>query len=96
MTMNEKEVEKQCRDFREMFEALRGEIGKVIVGHQDIVDDVLISLFSGGHVLLEGVPGLGKTLLVRTLSSAFSLEFRRIQFTPDLMPAGPTSSAPTS
>jgi len=87
MTMNEKEVEKQCRDFREMFEALRSEIGKVIVGHQDIVDDVLISLFSGGHVLLEGVPGLGKTLLVRTLSSAFSLEFRRIQFTPDLMPA---------
>jgi len=87
MTMNEKEVEKQCLDFREMFEALRGEIGKVIVGHQDIVDDVLISLFSGGHVLLEGVPGLGKTLLVRTLSSAFSLEFRRIQFTPDLMPA---------
>jgi len=87
MTMNEKEVEKQCRDFRETFEALRGEVGKVIVGHQNIVDDVLISLFSGGHVLLEGVPGLGKTLLVRTLSSAFSLEFRRIQFTPDLMPA---------
>ena len=59
----------------------------MIVGHEEIVDNVLISLFSGGHVLLEGVPGLGKTLLVRTLSSAFSLEFRRIQFTPDLMPA---------
>ena len=87
MVMNEKEVEAQCREFREMFEALRREIGKVIVGHEEIVDDVLISLFSGGHVLLEGVPGLGKTLLVRTLSSAFSLEFRRIQFTPDLMPA---------
>ena len=87
MIMNEKEVEAQCREFREMFEALRREIGKVIVGHQEIVDNVLISLFSGGHVLLEGVPGLGKTLLVRTLSSAFSLEFRRIQFTPDLMPA---------
>jgi len=87
MTMNEKEVEQQCRRFREMFEALRAEIGKVIVGHESIVDDVLITLFSGGHVLLEGVPGLGKTLLVRTLSSAFSLEFRRIQFTPDLMPA---------
>ena len=70
-----------------MFEALRREVGKVIVGHEEIVDDVLISLFSGGHVLLEGVPGLGKTLLVRTLSSALSLEFRRIQFTPDLMPA---------
>jgi MoxR-like ATPase len=85
--MSEKEVEKQCRDFREMFEALRREIGKVIVGHESIVDNVLVTLFSGGHVLLEGVPGLGKTLLVRTLSSAFSLEFRRIQFTPDLMPA---------
>jgi MoxR-like ATPase len=87
MTMNEKEVETQCLEFREMFEALRREVGKVIVGHETIVDNVLISLFSGGHVLLEGVPGLGKTLLVRTLSSAFSLEFRRIQFTPDLMPA---------
>jgi MoxR-like ATPase len=87
MIVNEKEVEAQCRQFREMFESLRREIGKVIVGHQEIVDNVLISLFSGGHVLLEGVPGLGKTLLVRTLSSAFSLEFRRIQFTPDLMPA---------
>ncbi len=87
MTMSEKEVESQCREFREMFVALRREVGKVIVGHEDIVDDVLISLFGGGHVLLEGVPGLGKTLLVRTLSQAFSLEFRRIQFTPDLMPA---------
>jgi MoxR-like ATPase len=87
MTMNEKEVEMQCQEFREMFQGLRREVGKVIVGHETIVDDVLISLFGGGHVLLEGVPGLGKTLLVRTLSSAFSLEFRRIQFTPDLMPA---------
>ncbi len=60
MAMNEKEVEQQCREFREMFEALRGEIGKVIVGHEEIVDDVLISLFSGGHVLLEGVPGTGQ------------------------------------
>ena len=87
MTMSEKEVESQCRDFRAMFEALRGQVGKVIVGHEEIVDSVLISLFGGGHVLLEGVPGLGKTLLVRTLSDAFSLQFRRIQFTPDLMPA---------
>jgi MoxR-like ATPase len=87
MSTAEKEVEQQCRDFREMFEALRRQIGRVIVGHEDIVDNVLISLFGGGHVLLEGVPGLGKTLLVRTLSRVFSLEFRRIQFTPDLMPA---------
>ena len=92
MAMNEKEVEQQCREFRELFEALRREVGKVIVGHEEIVDDVLITLFSGGHVLLESVPGLGKTLLVRTLSSAFSLEFRRIQFTPDLMPADITGT----
>jgi MoxR-like ATPase len=87
MVTSEKEVELQCQEFREMFDALRGQVGQVIVGHEDIVDNVLISLFSGGHVLLEGVPGLGKTLLVRTLSRAFSLQFRRIQFTPDLMPA---------
>ncbi len=80
-------VEQLCRDFREMFHSLRQEVGKVIVGHDDVVENVLISLFAGGHVLLEGVPGLGKTLLVRTLSAALSLEFRRIQFTPDLMPA---------
>ena len=80
-------VEEQCRDFRKKFDTLRKEIGKVIVGHEDIVESVLVCLFCGGHVLLEGVPGLGKTLLVRTLSSVFSMEFRRIQFTPDLMPA---------
>ena len=85
--MDQRSVEQQCADFREMFEAIRRQVGRVIVGHDDIVEGVLISLFSGGHVLLEGVPGLGKTLLVRTLGSALSLEFRRIQFTPDLMPA---------
>jgi MoxR-like ATPase len=82
-----KNVENQCREFRKMFDALRSEVGKVIVGHDEIVENVLISLFCGGHVLLEGVPGLGKTLLVRTLGSALSLRFGRIQFTPDLMPA---------
>jgi len=87
MSKKAKDVEGQCRDFRQKFESLRSEIGKVIVGHEDIVDNVLICLFCGGHVLLEGVPGLGKTLLVRTLSSVFTLQFRRIQFTPDLMPA---------
>jgi MoxR-like ATPase len=87
MSKKEKDVQQQCQDFRKMFDLLRREIGKVIVGYETIVEDVLICLFCGGHVLLEGVPGLGKTLLVRTLSDAFSLEFRRIQFTPDLMPA---------
>ena len=66
---------------------LRDEIGKVIVGHREIVDGVITCLFVGGHCLLEGVPGLGKTLLVRTLAQALQLKFSRIQFTPDLMPA---------
>lgn len=87
MTQANNEVEQACHEFRQVFDTLRCEIGKVIVGHQDIVEDVLITLFCGGHVLLEGVPGLGKTLLVRTLSDALSLQFKRIQFTPDLMPA---------
>ncbi len=80
-------VEQQVREFRDQFATLRAEIGKMIVGHADIVDGVLVALFAGGHVLLEGVPGLGKTLLIRTLSQALSLEFSRVQFTPDLMPA---------
>ena len=87
MSENIKDVEKKCHEFRVTFEKLRAEVGKVIVGHTDIVNEVLIALFCGGHVLLEGVPGLGKTLLVRTLSDALSLEFSRVQFTPDLMPA---------
>ena len=66
---------------------VREEIGRVIVGQQDVVDGVLICLLSGGHVLLEGVPGLGKTTLLRTLSRVLSLKYSRIQFTPDLMPA---------
>src|SRR6202158_2106630 len=80
-------TEQQIEKFREAYTALRAEIGKVIVGHIDIVDGTLIALFAGGHVLLEGVPGLGKTLLVRTLSEVLDLSFNRIQFTPDLMPA---------
>jgi MoxR-like ATPase len=79
---------KQAADrFRNQFEGLRREIHKVIVGHNDIVEGVLVCLFTGGHALLEGVPGLGKTLLVRTLAESMQLDFSRIQFTPDLMPA---------
>jgi MoxR-like ATPase len=66
---------------------VRREIGKVIVGQQDVVDGVLICLLAGGHVLLEGVPGLGKTTLLRTLGRVLHLKYSRIQFTPDLMPA---------
>jgi MoxR-like ATPase len=81
------ELREQLDDFRRDFRRLRDEISKVIVGQQEILDDTLIALIAGGHVLLEGVPGLGKTLLVRTLADALHLQFRRIQFTPDLMPA---------
>jgi len=80
-------TEEQIQAFRQSYAALREEIGKVIVGHETIVDGTLISVLAGGHVLLEGVPGLGKTLLVRTLSEVLDLSFNRIQFTPDLMPA---------
>ncbi len=73
--------------FRADFDKLRREIGKVIVGQDGIVQGTLLALLAGGHVLLEGVPGLGKTLLVRTLADALNLKFSRIQFTPDLMPA---------
>jgi MoxR-like ATPase len=80
-------TEAQIQRFRQTYETLRAEIGKVIVGQEAIVEGTLIALFAGGHVLLEGVPGLGKTLLVRTLSEVLDLSFNRIQFTPDLMPA---------
>ena len=72
---------------RERLDALRRQIQLRVVGHHDLVDGILACLLSSGHVLLEGVPGLGKTLLVKTLSDALHLEFARIQFTPDLMPA---------
>ncbi len=81
------QLKQQLDDFRKDFQRLRSEISKVIVGQQEILDDTLISLIAGGHVLLEGVPGLGKTLTVRTLADALHLDFHRIQFTPDLMPA---------
>lgn len=77
----------RAEQFRQAYARVRGEIGKVIVGHSDVVDGVLTCLFVGGHALLEGVPGLGKTLLVRTLSQVLDLKFSRIQFTPDLMPS---------
>ncbi|NTV04058.1 AAA domain-containing protein, partial [bacterium] len=73
-------------------EDLRREIGKVIVGQGRVVDEMLVGLFAGGHVLLEGVPGLAKTLLIGTLARVLDLSFSRIQFTPDLMPGDITGS----
>ena len=80
-------IDARIAEFREAFNRLRAELGKVIVGHETIVDGTLIALFGGGHVLLEGVPGLGKTLLIRTLGEVLDFSFNRVQFTPDLMPA---------
>ena len=80
-------TESKIASFRQTWQNLRAEIGKVMVGADPIVEGTLTAIFAGGHVLLEGVPGLGKTLLVRTLSEVLELSFNRIQFTPDLMPA---------
>ena len=80
-------TEEQIAQFRQAYSGILAEIGRVMVGQAAIVDGTLQAIFAGGHVLLEGVPGLGKTLLVRTLSEVLDLSFNRIQFTPDLMPA---------
>jgi len=80
-------IEQRAAEFRRRYAAVREQIGRVIVGHDEVVHGVLTCLFVGGHCLLEGVPGLGKTLLVRTLAQVLDLQFNRIQFTPDLMPA---------
>jgi MoxR-like ATPase len=80
-------MQQQAEQFRNRYTSVKEQIGRVIVGHDDIVHGVLTSMFIGGHCLLEGVPGLGKTLLVRTLAECLSLNFNRVQFTPDLMPS---------
>ncbi len=85
-------VRRACAAFRETGSALRREIGERLVGQTQVVEETLLALFAGGHVLLEGVPGLGKTLLVRTLGEVMDLSFSRVQFTPDLMPADVTGT----
>ena len=86
------DVKERVAHFKRASDRLRTEIGKVMVGQREIVDAVMMSLVAGGHSLLEGVPGLGKTTLVRTLANALELEFSRIQFTPDLMPSDITGN----
>jgi MoxR-like ATPase len=82
----------QATWFRQTFDRIKVEVNKVIVGQEEVVDSVLIGLAANGHILLEGMPGLGKTLLVKSLSQALSLDFSRIQFTPDMMPADVTGT----
>ena len=82
--MSETDIVKQAAKTKER---LTAELRKVIVGQQDVLDELLITLLARGHTLLTGVPGLGKTLLIKTLSKCLSLSFKRIQFTPDLMPS---------
>src|SRR6476660_5874103 len=80
-------LDSQMDSFQAEFRRVHQEISKVIVGYSDVIDDILMTILGKGHVLLEGVPGLGKTKLVQTLSNALHLQSSRIQFTPDLMPA---------
>ncbi|TMA48462.1 MAG: AAA family ATPase [Deltaproteobacteria bacterium] len=79
-------------DFRETFAAVRREVAKVVIGHQAAIETILVAFFAGGHALIEGVPGIGKTLIVRSLAEALNLSFNRIQFTVDLMPADITGT----
>jgi len=87
------EARRRCEAFRKIFARLRSEVGKSLVGQREVVDLSLVTLFADGHLLLEGVPGLGKTLLVRSLAAATGLGFSRIQFTPDVMPADITGTS---
>ncbi len=86
------DIKEEIGRFKTDFNSVTEEIGKVIVGNKVIVEQILMAFFSKGHVLLEGVPGLGKTLLVKSLSKALGFDFKRIQFTPDLMPADITGT----
>jgi MoxR-like ATPase len=84
--------QRAVQEFGDAFQRLRDQLGHVIVGHRDVLDQILVAFFAGGHVLIEGVPGTGKTLIVRTLGEALNLSFNRIQFTVDLMPADITGT----
>lgn len=86
-TQSAAEISRRVEEYSGLFRKLKSEISQVIVGQRDVVDETLLALMAGGHVLIEGVPGLGKTLLVRTLADTLDLRFTRVQFTPDLMPA---------
>src|SRR5881394_414105 len=86
------ELKERIARFQKAQEDIVGQVRKIIVGQEEVIDQVLIALFVGGHCLITGLPGTAKTLLVRTLSQALGLVFRRIQFTPDLMPSDITGT----
>lgn len=90
--MTEEDDVQAVERLHEVYCSLQRELGKVVIGQQEVIEQLLIALFAGGHCLLVGVPGLAKTLLVRTLAEALSLQFNRVQFTPDLMPADITGT----
>lgn len=92
MTIEARTASAAIHDFREAFTAVHREVGKVVVGHERVIELILTAFFAGGHVLIEGVPGLGKTLIVRSLAQALGLSFNRVQFTVDLMPADITGT----
>ena len=92
MAESAKQVEMLAAEFRETFRSIRAEIAKVIVGYDDVIDETLAALVIGGNVLVEGVPGLGKTRMLLALARTCDLTFRRVQFTPDLMPADITGT----
>jgi MoxR-like ATPase len=92
MTMDQKEAARRIERAGEILARVREEVGRAVVGQRTMVDRLLVGLLTGGHVLLEGVPGLAKTLAVKSLADALSLKFRRIQFTPDLLPADLTGT----
>ncbi|MGB7393353.1 MAG: MoxR family ATPase [Pricia sp.] len=87
MNVDLQEIEKEVETLTAKISDLKKEIGKIIIGQEDIVEQLVITFLAGGHALLEGVPGLAKTLMIKTLSQTLDLEFKRIQFTPDLMPS---------
>lgn len=92
MSIEIKNPVKLADEFKEAYDQIKAEIHKAVIGQEDIIDLLLISLFSKGHCVLVGVPGLAKTLLIRTLAESLNLSFNRIQFTPDLMPGDITGT----